>query len=222
MSSTTSKLRLVGALAALVTLALAMSCRGFFVKPTLTSITVVPSTSTIDAGTTNNTVQMRATANFNDGSTGSASVSWGIAPATSGGPQAATISPGGLVTAAMSTVGAMTVTATALQNGTLTATGTVNVQPPSLQSITIADGTPNVTTVPVGGTLPFTASGLSGGNTFDLTQIVTWNSSNTQVATIAAGGLLTASGTATPGQTTVITATLEGITSNQITITITQ
>jgi hypothetical protein len=122
----------------------------------------------------------------------------------------------------MSTVGAMTVTATALQNGTLTATGTVNVQPPNLQSITIADGTPNVTTVGVGGTLPFTASGLSGGNTFDLTQIVTWNSSNTQVATIAAGGLLTASGTAAPGQTTVITATLEGITSNQITITITQ
>ena len=221
MSSITSKLRLVGALAALVTLALAMSCRGFFVKPTLSSINVVPSTATIDAGSTNNTIQMSATANFNDGSTGSASVSWGIAPA-SGGPQAATISNGGLVTAATDTVGSMTVTATALQNGALTATATVNVQPPSLNSITITDGTPNVTTVIAGDTLQFTASGVSGGNTFDLTQIVTWNSSNTQVATIAAGGLLTASGTATPGQTTVITATLEGITSNQITITITQ
>jgi hypothetical protein len=218
MSSTTSKLRLVGALAALVTLALAMSCRGFFVKPTLTSITVVPSTSTIDAGTTNNQVQMRATANFNDGSTGSASVSWGIAPATTSGPQAATISTGGLVTASTTAVGAMTVTATALQNGTLTATGTVNVQPPNLTSITI-QVTGGASTVQGGGTLNFTASGLSGGTPFDITQIVTWNSSNTQLATIVSGGLLTANSNSLTGPT-VISATLEGVTSNAITITV--
>jgi trimeric autotransporter adhesin len=218
MSSTTSKLRLVGALAALVTLALAMSCRGFFVKPTLSSINVVPSTATIDAGSTNNTVQMSATANFNDGSTGSASVSWGIAPATSGGPQAATISTGGLVTAATNTVGAMTVTATALQNGALTATGTVNVQPPSLNSITIASQ--QGTNVPEAGTLQFTATGISGSNSFDITQIVNWSSSNTQIATISPVGVLTAN-TSNPG-TTVVSANLEGVTSNAITITVTQ
>ncbi|HKI27410.1 MAG TPA: Ig-like domain-containing protein [Candidatus Sulfotelmatobacter sp.] len=219
MSSTKSKLRLAGAFAALVTLALAMSCRGFFVKPTLSSITVVPSTSTIDAGTTNNTVQMTATANFNDGSTGSASVAWGIAPATTGGPQAATISTGGLVTASTTTVGAMTVTATALQNGTLTATGAVNVQPPNLTSITIMG---SGTTALQGGTLNFTAKGISGTGNFDITQIVTWNSSNTAIAMIAAGGVMTANSTGTGG-TTVISATLEGITSNNpITVTVSQ
>jgi len=210
---------LAGAFAALVTLALAMSCRGFFVKPTLSSITVVPSTSTIDAGTTNNTVQMTATANFNDGSTGSASVAWGIAPATTGGPQAATISTGGLVTASTTTVGAMTVTATALQNGTLTATGAVNVQPPNLTSITIMG---SGTTALQGGTLNFTAKGISGTGNFDITQIVTWNSSNTAIAMIAAGGVMTANSTGTGG-TTVISATLEGITSNNpITVTVSQ
>jgi len=219
MSSTKSKLRLAGAFAALVTLALAVSCRGFFVKPTLSSITVVPSTSTIDAGTTNNTVQMTATANFNDGSTGSASVAWGIAPATTGGPQAATISTGGLVTASTTTVGAMTVTATALQNGTLTATGAVNVQPPNLTSITIMG---SGTTALQGGTLNFTAKGISGTGNFDITQIVTWNSSNTAIAMIAAGGVMTANSTGTGG-TTVISATLEGITSNNpITVTVSQ
>src|SRR5271168_4037476 len=38
LSSTRYKLRLAGAFAALVTLALAVSCKGFFVNPTVTSI----------------------------------------------------------------------------------------------------------------------------------------------------------------------------------------
>jgi hypothetical protein len=208
--------RLTGAFAALMGLALLASCRGFFVKPTLTSISVVPSSATIDAGSTNNTVQMSATANFDDGSTGSASVSWGIAPA-SGGPVAATISNGGLVTASLNTIGSMTVTATALQNGTLTATSTVSVQPPSLTSITIV-GT--ASTVGQGGTIQFTATGFSGSQQYDITQIATWSSSQTSIAQIASGGLLTANTTGTAG-TTIVSASLEGVNSNNLTITVT-
>ncbi len=42
MPSLKSKLRLICAFAALATLALAVSCRGFFVKPTLSSLVVTP------------------------------------------------------------------------------------------------------------------------------------------------------------------------------------
>ena len=218
MSSTKRKIRLTCAFAALAALALAVSCRGFFVKPTLSSINVAPSTSTIDAGTTNNVVQMSAIANYDDGSTGKASVSWGIA-AVASGPNAATITASGLVTSAATAVGAMTVTATSLQNGTLTATATVNVQPPNLKTIMI---TPSSTqSLGVGLTLPFTATGVdAASNQYDITAIATWNSSNTSIATIASGGVLTAN-TTTAGST-VVSANLEGVTSNLVTVNVHQ
>ena len=75
MPSSKQKLRLVGAFAALAVLTLAVSCKGFFVKPTLSSIAVGPAAPTIETGTTNNTVQMTAFGTFNDGSTGNPAVS---------------------------------------------------------------------------------------------------------------------------------------------------
>lgn len=51
MSSPKSKLRLAGALAALASLALAVSCRGFFVNPVLTSIAISPSAPQVAVGT---------------------------------------------------------------------------------------------------------------------------------------------------------------------------
>ena len=42
MSSKQQRIRLVGAFAALATLALAVSCKGFFVNPTLTGVSVGP------------------------------------------------------------------------------------------------------------------------------------------------------------------------------------
>src|ERR1700722_5509990 len=71
MSSTKQRIRLMGAFAALATLALAMSCRGFFVKPTLTAISIGPVTPTIFTGNIDNTVQMFAVGTFNDGSNSS-------------------------------------------------------------------------------------------------------------------------------------------------------
>ena len=60
------KLRLLAAFAALLTLALAASCRGFFVNPTLQSIAVSPTTGSVAPG---GTIQMTATGTFDDGST---------------------------------------------------------------------------------------------------------------------------------------------------------
>ena len=64
MSSTKSKLRLMGAFAALASLALAISCRGFFVNPTLTSVSVGPQSLTLNI---NETWQMGATGTYSDG-----------------------------------------------------------------------------------------------------------------------------------------------------------
>ena len=70
MSSTKSQIRAIGAVAALAMLAFSISCKGFFVNPTLSSIAVGPGSASIQTGSTNNTVQMFAVGTFNDGSTG--------------------------------------------------------------------------------------------------------------------------------------------------------
>jgi hypothetical protein len=60
------KLRLLVTFAALSLLALAASCRGFFVNPTLQSISVSPSTGSVAPAAT---IQLTATGTFDDGST---------------------------------------------------------------------------------------------------------------------------------------------------------
>jgi len=122
MKSTNHKLRLTGALAVLATLALAVSCQGFFPKATLASLAVGPPAPTIDTGVTNNTVQMFAVGTFTGGGSGSVDVSWTISPNDG---SIATITAGGLVTAATS--GSATVTATANQNPSITGAQTITV-----------------------------------------------------------------------------------------------
>jgi hypothetical protein len=65
MSLKNQKLRLFGALAALATLALAISCRGFFVNPTVNSIVISPTNPTVPLG---GTLQMHAFGTNDDGS----------------------------------------------------------------------------------------------------------------------------------------------------------
>jgi hypothetical protein len=65
MSSAKQKIRLIGAFAALATLALAISCRGFFVNPTLTGLAVGPSGLTLNVG---QSYTMVATGTYSDGS----------------------------------------------------------------------------------------------------------------------------------------------------------
>lgn len=91
MSPTKHKLRLAGAIAALATLALAVSCRGFFVNPTLTAINISPSAPQVEVDTTL-VPALSVYGTYSDGSTGvvSSGVSWssetpGVATVTAGG-----------------------------------------------------------------------------------------------------------------------------------------
>ena len=202
MPSKTQTVRLIGAFAVLVMMALAASCRGFFVKATLSSITVGPATPSIQTGNTNNTVQMTATGTYNDGSTGHPSVSWSITPAST-----ATISRTGLVTSVAT--GSATVTATSNDNPSITGTQTVSVTVGCIQKISIS---PTSATISVSGS-PNTVTLKALADTctqsgVDITSSSNWSSSNTQVATVAGGTV-----TAQAQGTVTISASSGGVTS---------
>lgn len=206
------KLRLIGAFAVLGALALAASCRGFFVKPTLSSIAVGPASPSIQTGSTNNTVQMFVVGTFNDGSTGNPTVSWSISP----NQGVATISPSGLVTSVGT--GSATVTATASQNPSISGTQSLTVIVGCITSITLNPTSGSITN---GGTtsvsIKATAQTCNGSE--DITSVATWKSSNTQIATVSAG-VVTPTGTAGMNGTVAITATAGGITSSPASITV--
>src|SRR5205085_9516842 len=90
-----------------LTLTLTVGCRGFFVNPKLTSLTVAPTTATISQG---QTVSIVATGNFDDGSTKNLS---GTATWTSSDPSCATVSSTGVLTAATTVSTTCTTTITA-------------------------------------------------------------------------------------------------------------
>lgn len=213
MPSKRSELRLIGAFAVLATLALAASCRGFFVKPTLTSLAVGPVSPTIFTGKINNTVQMFAVGTFNDGSSSNTPVSWSLTGTGTGGSSIATISSSGLVTAQQSGTGTITATSNLLPSISGTQPLTVAVACTSAPIITPTSGT----LTPIQNSLTFTAS-CNGGQ--DITSTATWFSSNTAVATVSAG-VVTAIATAGDNGTFFITASVNGFTSSQVSITAT-
>jgi hypothetical protein len=102
---TARRLPLTLALAVLIGLAFGASCKGFFVDPQLTSITVGPTGQNLQE---KQTLQMGARGSYDDGSSKNitGSVKWLSAPDTVG-----TISAGGLLTAG-ATPGTVNVTAT--------------------------------------------------------------------------------------------------------------
>jgi len=175
------KLALTLAFTVLVALAFGVSCRGFFVKPTLSSLAVGPATPTIETGSTNNTVQMTAFGTFNDGSTGNPSVAWSSAT-----PSVATVSKSGLVTSV--TTGTSAITATANINPTITGSQTVTVTVGCIQSIALSP--PGPETISAGGsphTVLFAAKATTCNGQFDITSTAIWASSNTAAATVDAG-----------------------------------
>ena len=147
--------------------------------PTLSSITVSPVTASVAAGlpraftalgtySNNTTRDLTMTATWNSSST-----------------SVATIAPGGSATTL--TPGSTTITATVNR---VVGTAALTVTAPVLQSIAV---TPANASVPVGTLTQFTATGTySDKSAQDLTATATWTSSNTAVATISAGGLVTA------------------------------
>jgi Bacterial Ig-like domain (group 2) len=215
MSSTKYKLRLTGAFAALATLALAVSCRGFFVTPTITSITVGPTGETIPPG---GTLQMIASGVPSDGSPNKVVTDQSFW--TSSNPAAATVGQNtGLVTAATTVANPpQTTTITAAYQALTPATASLSVCP-AVTGLTI---TASPLTVPAGTAtvITFTATAtFSGTGSTDVTSEVTWNISNTAIISSISGGSGTTTGNATTG-TTTITATLCNFTStNSETIT---
>ena len=195
-----------------IAVSIGVSCRGFFVQPTLTSITVLPLSPTIQTGTTSNTVQMSATGVYNDGSSGSAPVQWSISPSG-----IATITTGGLVTSQAQ--GTATITATSTQLPSISGTQALTVTVGCIQSIAIS---------PTSGALnqqtqvaTFKAMATTCNGVIDITTSATWASSNTAIATVSAG-VVTAVATLGADGTTIISASVGNITSNpSATVTVT-
>jgi hypothetical protein len=207
------KLRFLAAFATLLMLALAGGCRGFFVNPTLTSLTVAPTSVSLIQGQTQ---QLTATGSYDDGSTNNLT---GTATWSTSASAVATVSTGGLVTAAAAISnppGTATITAT---SGTVTATSTITVNTGPLTAITISTTTANPA---AGQTVVFTAMGTFTGSSQqqDITNQVSWTSSNTAVIATISNGSGAVLSTATSGATTNVTASLSGINSSPLTITV--
>jgi len=207
------KLRILATVGALSMLAVAAGCKGFFVNPTLTSLAVSPTSASI---VESQTQQLTATGTYDDGSTKDLT---GTAGWTTSDSTLATVSKGGLVTAAASITsppGSATITAT---SGTLTATSAITVNTGPLTAIVISTTTPNPA---AGTTVVFKALGTYSGSSTqqDITSLVTWSSSNTAVISTISGGSGAVLSTATSASTTDVTATLDGITSNTLTVTV--
>ena len=214
MPSSNLRSQSIIALATLSLLALTVSCRGFFVTPQLSSIAVDPTTLSL---TLDETEHLTATGHYDDDSTKDLS---GRANWTSSDETVATVNSSGTVTAASSLAsppGTATITAS---SGGFSATCTVTVNTGPLTAIAISV---SPTDNPTAGTaLTFTASGTFTGSSQpqDITTQVTWNSDNTTDLPINSSGQGTISSTAASGDVVHVTASLNGITSNQLTITV--
>lgn len=187
------KLFLLSAFMTLMSLGWA-GCRGFFVKPTLTSIAVTPSSVNLQVG---GTQSMTATGTNDDGShsnlTGSST--W-----TSSNPSQVTVSSSGLATAIANTSSGVSITAT---NTGISGTATVTVGQTQTLTINSSLGTTiHLSTDPAGTAITFTAT-LNGSDVTSATTFTTSNSSiislsttNTSQGTIGGStGTVTISGT---------------------------
>ncbi len=189
------------------------SCSGFFIKPSISSIFIQPSAATVGVG---QQVSLAAFATYSDGTQNQISgdsVGW-----TSSAPGIATItSPGGQATG----VSIGTATMTASSQG-ISGTATVNVTLSNITSLVIntTQGSTQRQTIATingtTGTLQFYAY-ANGSAQNDVTQSVTWTSSNTSVATISSGGTSgNGVASAVAAGTTNITATITNTTTGQL------
>ena len=151
----------------------------------LQSLSVTPGTATIATGTT---VQLSATGIFDDGSTQLLpAVTW-----STSAQNLLTVSSSGLATGVAA--GSVTVTAT---SGGISGTAAVTVTNATLVSLSVS---PANSTMPIGATKQFTATGIFSDSTAqDITASVLWSSSAASFVTIDNKGLATslAAGTST-------------------------
>ena len=169
----------------------------------LVSIAVTPTNPSIAKGTMQ---PITATGTYSDGSTQNltSTVIW-----TSSSTSVATVTGSGVASGVG--VGASTIQAA---SASVTGSTALTVTAPVLNAIAVS---PANSSIPNGTTEQFTATGsYSDGSTQNLTNSVTWGSSNTSVATINSTGLATAAGT---GNTTI--SAFSGSVSASTTLTVT-
>ena len=166
-------------------------------SPTLTSITLNPISSALNIG---QTVDIAATGHLSNGTTDSpydSRATW-----TSSAPGVATVDSLGVVTAQAAGTATITATASGISG---TASITVNAGP-TLSSISLD---PASATLNVGQTVDITstANWSNGTSSVPWDSYLTWTSSAPSVATVNAGGVVTA----LAAGTTTITASLNGV-----------
>ena len=158
------KIRIIGALAALLTLALAASCKGFFVNPTLTAVSVGPQNLSLNISQTQ---QMSATGTYSDGSqkTLTSGVTW-----SSSDSSAVSVGNSSGVATGL-TVGSATITGSAGSCSACSGSTTVTV---ALQGVTSITVTPTSQSVTRGGTAVFFHATANGGTDITNPAITTW------------------------------------------------
>jgi len=197
--SLTRKSQILLSFTALLMLALAVSCTGFFVNPTLSSLTVGPNPLNLTQG---NKQQMTATGTFDDGTTKTltSGVVWSSSDDT-----IAPVSSSGQVSAA--SAGTATVTA---QSGTVSGTATINV---TLGNVTNLKVNPTTATISSTQTQLFNALATIQGQSspVDVSSTATWTSNPTGIVSInnssQTGALVSVTGTVATTTVVTITAT---------------
>ncbi len=184
---------------------LVAGCKGFFVNPTLTAITVGASngSSFVNVGST---LQMIATGTFNDGTTGSVTATWSSSATGTASVNGST----GLVTGVTPGTASITATSQGISGlASVTVCGAITAIAITPLNQTISQGT---------GSLQFHAT--NGVNGPDITSSVTWNSLSPTVATISnttgTNGLATFVG---PGTTTITATSCSLTASTTLTVT---
>jgi len=217
-------LHVIGAFAVLGTLAFAVSCRGFFVNPTITSLAIGPANLTLAPATS---YQMVATATYSDGSTNTVT---GQSVWSSSSPGVANFTaPGLLAAASLQSLGDTlpgTTSVSASDGAVSSSAQTVNVCPTvqNMQLVvsTTSGGTGGSSASVTGGsslyfTVTATFSGVTGSQ--NVTDSVTWTIGNTSaLPSITDGTGTTVSGFAS---TFTVSGTLCGSSSNSVSITTT-
>lgn len=184
MSSANRKLRLAGAFAALATLALAVSCTGFFTNPTVSTISILPPSPTVSVGLSTQLNAAGTDSNNNPITlTGGTSCTGTTVCWSSGTPSVATISTGGTLTGV--SAGTSTITAA---SGTATASTTATVTLANVTSIVLSPDTSFTmaanSTAGTGNGQCLKVLATAGGQTgIDVTSSVQWQTGTPNVIT---------------------------------------
>jgi hypothetical protein len=176
---------------------LSVGCNGFFVDPTLTSITISPSSATVGI---NKTIQMTAFGTYDDGSRKQVNSGLNWSSSSTG---VATI---GLTSGVATGSSAGSTTITGEAQG-ITGTATLTVVPSGITSIRID---PTTATIKQNGSQKFSCLDQNG---VDRSSLATWSSSDTTDVTVDSAGNATSVSTLTSTIQVTITATLQTDTS---------